>query len=620
MLDAQEIKERLGQEARHIILSGLGQQEKGGKIRCPYHSDDNPSMSWFKEGLMYRCHACSETLDIYRYLEDYKSLDFREAVEEVARMVGVDTGMKPKPIIASKKQFDKPKIKQYDLSKEAIDYMKLRGLNEETLKEWNVKQTNKFGEERYVFNYYDENKELTFVSYRHIGKAKEHGDKGGCEKNTKAILFGMDKIDKDKPLVITEGQIDAMIVWQSGYKNVVSVPSGSNNLTWIDHNWDWLQEIKEFIVWADNDEPGLKMAQKIQSKLKNVKVIVADEGEGADANVLHFRKGPEAVVKLIEDAINETPNGIIDLARSRYRSKIEVQDDAVESGFREIDAHIKDFKMGELTVVFGRNGEGKTTFISQGIAHSMQKGQKVFLYNGELSEQKTQEWIYNQVVGPDKAYKRTIDTKYGLYHEIKPDVVKSIKEWHRDTLYMFDNNYRVEGKKNQEILLEVMEQAVRRYDIEIFVIDNLMSVLETNDSNINSDQSKFVQDLLNFATQFNVHVILVAHPNKIKTEIKQGETMGNLEKNDISGSNNIANKADNIIAVERFWDIERMYDAVITVLKDRETGQRKAIHYLFDPESLRFYSDKTPLKIEYGWKKLYKKDNNVYKPNPDLPF
>ena len=78
-------------------------------------------------------------------------------------------------------------------------------------------------------------------------------------------------IDKDKPLVLTEGQPDAMAVWQSGYKNVVSVPNGSKNLKWIDHCWDWLQGIKEFIVFADNDLPGLEMAQNIKNRLPNVK-------------------------------------------------------------------------------------------------------------------------------------------------------------------------------------------------------------------------------------------------------------------------------------------------------------------------------------------------------------
>ena len=56
---------------------------------------------------------------------------------------------------------------------------------------------------------------LIYVSYRGCGKG---AIKGGCEPNTKPILWGIQHIDKDKPLVITEGQPDAMAVYEAGYK------------------------------------------------------------------------------------------------------------------------------------------------------------------------------------------------------------------------------------------------------------------------------------------------------------------------------------------------------------------------------------------------------------------
>ena len=78
-------------------------------------------------------------------------------------------------------------------------------------------------------------------------------------------------------------------------------------------------------------------------------------------------------------------------------------------------------------------------------------------------------------------------------------------------------------------------------------------------------------DAKDFAIRNWVHIVLIAHPNKEKGEIKNA-SKGNLEKTDISGSNNIPNKADNIIAVERNWGDDRDCDAIITSLKDRESG------------------------------------------------
>ncbi|MDQ4682060.1 hypothetical protein, partial [Stenotrophomonas maltophilia group sp. RNC7] len=93
-----------------------------------------------------------------------------------------------------------------------------------------------------------------------------------------------------------------------------------------------------------------------------------------------------------------------------------------------------------------------------------------------------------------------------------------------------------------------------------------MSILEENADSLFSDQANFVQRCKDFAIDNWVHVVLLAHPNKEKKELKDKE-IGNLEKTDISGSNNIPNKADNIISVERIWGDNREFDALITSLK-----------------------------------------------------
>ena len=149
---------------------------------------------------------------------------------------------------------------------------------------------------------------------------------------------------------------------------------------------------------------------------------------------------------------------------------------------------------------------------------------------------------------------------------------RSIKEWHQGRLYLYDRNEK-EITGNLDSFFNVMEIAAKRYGVRLFVIDNLMAILEENADSLFSDQANFVQRCKNFAINNKVHIVLLAHPNKTKGELKEGEE-GNLDKTDISGSNNIPNKADNIISVERVWGDDRDCDAIITSLKDRETGQR----------------------------------------------
>lgn len=597
VLDAQDLKNELGNRAKSIIANGLGLKEnRSKKAICPLHNDKNPSMSWYEKGLMWRCHACQGHIDIFNYYTDFEHLTFREALDKVGEMLGKQI----EPIKTEKNDYVIPNIKAKELEKPYIDYMAKRKIEKGTLDYWRVKQHTWAGQGVYVFQYFDEREDLVYLSYRGLGKG---ATKGGCEPNTKAILWGIWHIDKTKPLVITEGQPDAMAVWQSGYKNVVSVPSGSNNFTWIDHCWEWLQEIPEFIVFADNDPAGLEMAKKIKMRLRNVKIVHAKR---KDANEVLFYEGPKEILKIINRAINEMPAGLLDLAHIEYKTAMDQVAIGIETGFYEYDAHVDDWKLGELTVIFGRNGEGKTTFISQIISHSIEKGVKTFLYSGEMSEVKIQDWLYRQMVGSSKNYLRTIITKYKEKIEPKPEIIKKIKDWHEGKLYLYDRNER-EITGNLDKFFEVMELAATRYGVQLFVIDNLMAILEENADSLYSDQANFVQRCKNFAINNNIHIVLLTHPNKEKQEIVKGNK-GNLEKTDISGSNNIPNKADNIIAVERLWGEDRECDAIVTSLKDRESGQRKQMQFYFSTTSLRFYNDITKENKIYSWDKNYKED------------
>jgi twinkle protein len=591
---ANQAKEILGVKAKRIIADGLRFKiNKSGKVCCPIHADKEPSMSWFNNGLMWRCHACNENIDIYRYYTEFEKMSFTDAVKNVCEMVGVIDNKTNN--FTQAKTFILPQIELRELSQEAIDLMEVRKINKETLDAWKVKESDWKNEKVYVFQYFD-GEQREYVSYRQV---KKGGFKGGCEYNTKSILWGMWHVDKTKPLVITEGQPDAMVVWQSGYKNVVSVPSGSSNFAWVDNCWEWLKDVKEIIVFADNDKAGLKFADEVKTKFANVKIVVSENRK--DANEVLFYDGAEKVLRLITDAIKKMPNGLIDVSELDYKSLLEQKDNAIETGFFEYDSHVEDWKEEELTVVVGRNGEGKTTFMSQVIAHCLEKKVKTFLYSGEMSDNKIQSWLYRQLIGNHSEYLYDVQTKYKIKTEINADALRKIKEWHRDTLYLFDRN-ATDVAKDMNSFFELMELAAKRYSVKLFIIDNLMSKLEERADSLNSDQANFVQRCKDFVINNKCHLVLLVHPNKGKEEIKAGVNP-NIEKTDISGTNNIANKADNIISIERNWNEEREYDAVITSLKDRETGERKAIKYCFSKRTLRFYNDTTKEEKVYGWMK-----------------
>lgn len=614
METAKEYKQLLGNRARDLIAYGLNLEKyKPAKNEacCPFHREKTPSFKWDPKRLQWKCFGCGETMDIYRYLQEFRHMSFLEAAKEVASLMGgeVKLTVQRQPI-----EYKKPNIKTEELSHGAIQYMEKRKISAQTLKDWRVKQRIWNDKECYVFQYFDENNELQFVSYR---ETRKDGFKGGCEKDTKPILWGIWHIDITKPVVITEGQPDAMAVWEAGYKNVCSVPGGSNNMAWIDDCWDWLQKLQEIIIWADNDAPGLKMANELQVRLGKYRTKIITHRR-KDANEVLYFEGKEEVLKLINDAINRTPAGILNMSQVEYVCVKDKIDEGISTGFHRLDYVLGDLQPEQLTVLFGRNGEGKSTVVSQIICNCIDNKVPIFLYSGEMSTNRILNWLYKQAIGDEKEYLAFVETKYKVKADIKPDALQALRKWSSNLFFTFDKS-ATNVRKNINDLFEVMAVAVKRYGCKLLIIDNLMSALEDMADSINADQSNFVQQCKDFAENYRVHIILVAHPNKLKG---RGQP---LEKEDISGSNNIPNKADVIIAVERQYKDDRDCDAKLRLLKDREEGRYTEVKLIFQDSTKRLLEiegDNTRL-IKYKWKQFLLQESQDWRevePPEDCPF
>jgi twinkle protein len=403
-------------------------------------------------------------------------------------------------------------------------------------------------------------------------------------------------INTSKTLCICEGQIDAMAIWQSGFKNVVSVAAGSNNYFFLTLNFDWINQFDDIVIWADNDDPGRKLASTIKAKFNNARVIVAD-GKIKDANDMLLQLGESAVFDFITRE-PELPNGAIYMSQQHYSCEVVPDDDRIETGFKDFDRHLKDIRVGEFTIVFGRDGEGKSTFISQLLAHRILQNRKTFLFSAELGIQAIQEWMYKQLIGNNKnCYMKVMD-KYGPEFIIKRPVITAIQSYVGKTIIMLDRRKKMTTKE----LIETMKVLATRNNVRFFVIDNLQSALEENASSLNSDQANFAEDLRMFAITHKVSVMLVAHPRKVEElDTAKGDVeSGNLAKDDISGTKNMSNKAHNIISVERDFD-SRYFDLIITLLKDKRSVGRKSFKYKFSKSSYRYHNATTPQSIPTPW-------------------
>lgn len=150
-------------------------------------------------------------------------------------------------------------------------------------------------------------------------------------------------------------------------------------------------------------------------------------------------------------------------------------------------------------------------------------------------------------------------------------VQERLTDYYRDRFYLFDNNEIFEANQSESIL-KVFTMAVRRYGCKLFLADNLMTALSDNDEETKA-QGRFANALKKFATRYRVHVLLVAHPRKVKA----GEKLG---QDDIGGSSATIRLADSAIVVEK---------PNLRIIKNREGGLCRMIECCFCPDSRRIY-------------------------------
>ena len=249
------------------------------------------------------------------------------------------------------------------------------------------------------------------------------------------------------------------------------------------------------------------------------------------------------------------------------------------SGIPNLDKMIGGLYEGELSIWTGKRKEGKSTMIGIPILTAIKEGRAVFVYSGELPAWRYKAWLTAMAAGPDYVDPSTTETGKTVWTP-RPEIRNQIDMWWKDKLYIADN--KVSEMHNPDVLLDMMRYAHKRYKCSIFVIDNLMTISLPGEDKYNA-QSGFVGRLVDFAHETSSHVHLVAHRRKGGSEKKRGDS------DDVSGSSEITNRADNLFGVSRIEEEESPYDARLEIILNRSYGETGFIDMHFDPKSRRFY-------------------------------
>ena len=495
------------------------------------------------------------------------------------------------------------------VKEQAVRYLEGRGISRGVTERYHI-SARKDNENVLVFPFYDENHTLRFVKYRKTDFDKERDkNKEWCEKDTMPILFGMDQCQDFSQLVITEGQIDSLSLAEAGIPNAVSVPNGARGFTWIENCWDWVSKFPEVVVFGDCERGKITLVDELSRRLRcKLRVVRQEDYLGEkDANAILQRYGPEAIRQAVHNAQVLPVNHVVRLADVE---SVDLNDlERIRTGFSNLDRVVNGFFMGQLVLLTGKRGEGKSTLMGQLMAEALNQGYKVLAYSGELPGYQFKRWLDFQLAGP-----QNVLTTYNVYsdprYSLEEDTVQRLNRWYYDNAFLYDNN-SLNGDE-YESLLETIEKTIQRYGVKLVCVDNLMTAIDVASADSQYiQQSQFVRSLKQIAVRYNVVVLLVAHPKK---------TDGKVTDNDaVSGSSDITNRADIVLSYVKNAEGEAPGGKVF-VMKNRMTGKLalgdNAVAMEYEPSSKRIYQAGSSPSYKYDWERIPAEFGSA----DDLPF
>ncbi|RLO05732.1 hypothetical protein DYB28_008294, partial [Aphanomyces astaci] len=338
-------------------------------------------------------------------------------------------------------------------------------------------------------------------------------------------LFGWNTIPHDaNSVVVTEGEFDAMAVHQATGRPAISLPNGCRSLP--PAVLPLLERFSSIYLWMDSDVHGQESVDKFVAKLGVARTYVVRASGAKDAN--------DALLAKMD------LNAILDKATLKPHAQITTFDDlraevrdmmyGVQSrSIPALNSYLKGFRSGELTVVTGPTGCGKTTLLSQLSLDWCAQGVSTLWGSFEIKNTRLVHKMLTQMAG------RSLALNLDLFE-------RTADEFEALPMYFL----RFFGSSDVDEVLDAMEYAVYAYDVQHVILDNVQFMMSGQGRGYDKfeRQDAALDKFRKFATAKNVHVTLVIHPRK-----EQDDT--DLTLSSVFGTAKATQEADNVLILQR---------------------------------------------------------------------
>jgi twinkle protein len=433
--------------------------------------------------------------------------------------------------------------------------LRTRGITEETCKKFNVRvdsDTRTIG-----FPYYTTAGQL--VAFKSRDTKKEFKWYG---KNTDHTLFGQQLWGQGKAIVITEGEIDCLSVYQT--RNtwpVVSLPGGANSAKKaLQHQLKWLMGFEEIVLFFDNDEAGIEAVQDCATLFPHDKLYIARIDTYKDANEALVKKDTEAIRQALFNKKQYSPKTVID-GRELFDLAIRpLRGRDASWPYAGLDSVTGGLRYRELVTVTAGSGVGKSTFCGEVAQYLVDQNQSVGYIALEESLQRTTLRLMSVKANrplhidnslPESELRDAFDVSLGTGRVFLRDGFGSVDP--------------------DAVIADCRFMALAK-EVKWIILDHLSILMSGNETH---DERKLIDvtmtRLRSFVEETGVGMLLISHLRRPQGdrghEDGQQVSLGHLR-----GSHSIVQLSDMVIALERNLSAGEDH-SFVRVLKNRFNGK-----------------------------------------------
>lgn len=517
---------------------------------CPFCNDNRNKFYISSENGLWQCKVCEEAGNFYQLKA--KMGDLKEIVS-----MNETISHKYKPLDIN---FIDEFINNLNKDEKAYQYLTNRGFTKETIKFFKLGVENDW----ITIPHFKDNQLWNIKKRNYIQKSFKR------ITGQPSILFNIDNIDlKKKSVLIVEGETDCIAANQMGVKNVVALTTGAGTFSpeWL----EWTKQFKTIYICLNNDTAGQKGAYKIAEKigLKKCKNIILPTN---DINDYLLEKTSEEFLKEFDNSKIFTIEDISSISEYVNNLNDWYATDGSMSGLElplpKLNSYLKGFKSEDLIVLTGDSGIGKTTFALNLLHHFLKKEYRCL---GFFLEGKISYYILRMM---------SMESKIIVDDLISSDEWENLKKKFLDfQMYFYSGpQLGLDTKKLSELLMT----AVKLYDIDFVIIDNL-NVFVKDDKYAVQNISQAVSTLKDLANDLKIPILLIAHLRKIEKGRRK------ITKDDVKSSSTIYQIPDMFLILQNSKILESSEDELyISVAKNRMGEGGLELPIVFEKEYATF--------------------------------